>query len=74
MRDIDSDLSDLSEFDVADVRLVESTVELLDCLLYFSAEEFVGAADHLIICHHIVVQSLLDDIFGYHAANFGRLV
>ena len=56
-----------SQLQVADVGFVESTGELLDGFLDFSAEMLIGAGDHLIIGHHIVVQSLLDDVLRHHA-------
>ena len=63
-----------SHLEVADVRLVKPAVELLDRLFYFAAKESVCASDHFIVCHHVIVQRLLDDILRYHAANFSGLV
>lgn len=49
-------------FEVADVRIIKATIELFDGFLDFSGEQLVGAAYHFVICHHIIIESLLDNV------------
>ena len=63
-----------SQLKIADIGLVESTVELFDRLLDLSRQQFVGAGDHLVVCHHIIVQCLLDDVLRDHLADLSSLI
>ena len=47
---------------------------MLDGFFNLTAKEFVGAGDHLVVGHDVVVKRLLDDVLGDHAANLCSLI
>ena len=63
-----------SQLEVADKAPVEAAVKLFDRFLHLAAQQFVSAGDHVFVGHHVVVESLLDDVFGDHASHLGAFV
>jgi len=64
----------ISQLEVADEAPVEAAVKLFDRFLHLAAQQFVSAGDHILVGHHVVVESLLDDVFGDHATHLGAFV
>ena len=58
-----------SQFEVADLTLVQAASELLYGLRYLTPQHVVRVGDHFFVGHHVIIEGLRDDILGDHAAN-----